>query len=517
MPDGTEMFPAYLREHGYYTTNNSKEDYNINKNEGVWDESSKKAHWSKRGEGQPFLHVESHSRSHESNLHFKKNKMESYSPTVDPKEVFLSPKHPDTETFRFTAAYYRDKILQIDTIVGDVVEQLKEEGLLENTFIFYFGDHGGVLPGSKGFAYETGLHVPLVVRVPENFRELVDLKPGSRTDGFVSFIDFGPTLLELAGVAIPEGIDGKPFLGKDISNQDLDSRDVTFGYADRFDEKYDLVRTARKGKFKYMRNYQPFNPDGLHNRYRYRCLAFSEWREMYYAGELNDVQKHFFEARPAEELFDIEADPHETHNLATDPVYSETLQEMRGLLTGWVKGMPDLSFFPEPELVKNVFDNPVVFGQENKQLVSELVDIADLSLLPYEEAKDGIGDALASEDPLMRYWGLIVCSSFGDKASGFYDTARGLTSDKNLLVRTRAAEFLGLTGTEDPVDVITAALKETNDPTEANLMLNTVVLLQDGSHKYSFDIRESLFKPEVQKGPYVIRRLEYLDPTYKTK
>ncbi|HEC41505.1 MAG TPA: hypothetical protein ENI20_01575 [Bacteroides sp.] len=215
MPKGIEMFPVYLREIGYYTTNNSKKDYNIIENDGVWDESSKNAHWSNRAESQPFFHKMSRSASHESNLHFMKSKMETYVTTVDPDEVFLNPKHPDTETFRFTAAYYRDKILEVDTIVGDVVEQLKEDGLLENTFIFYFGDHGGVLPGSKGFAYETGLHVPLVVRIPENFRHLVDFKQGSITDGFVSFIDFGPTLLKLAGVEIPEGIDGRPFLGED--------------------------------------------------------------------------------------------------------------------------------------------------------------------------------------------------------------------------------------------------------------------------------------------------------------
>ncbi len=514
MPDGTEMFPAYLRELGYYTTNNSKEDYNIIKNEGVWDESSKKAHWRNRAEGQPFFHKESHSASHESRLHFKKAVMERPT-TVDPDQVFLSPNHPDTETFRFTAAYYRDRILDIDTIVGEVVEQLREDGLLENTFIFYFGDHGGVLPGSKGFAYETGLHVPLVVRIPENFRQLVSLKPGSSTEGFVSFIDFGPTLLNLAGAEIPGGIDGTPFLGEGIDKKDLNARDVTFGYADRFDEKYDLVRTARKGNFKYMRNYQPFNPDGLHNRYRYISLAYQEWREMYRNGELNDIQKHFFEPRPAEELFDIDADPYETQNLATDPDYQEKLEEMRNLLTGWVKGNPDLSFIPESELVKKAFDNPVVYGQTNKGGISELVDIADLSLLPFEKAADGIKEALSSNKHLKRYWGLIVCSSFGEEAAEFYETAKNLTEDENLLVRIRAAEFLGLTGTEDPKEVIRTALAETDDPVEANLMLNTVVLLRDGPYKYQFDITEDLFKPEVQKGGYVIRRLEYLVPGYK--
>ncbi|MCK4989504.1 MAG: hypothetical protein KAS29_03425, partial [Bacteroidales bacterium] len=227
---------------------------------------------------------------------------------------------------------------------------------------------------------------------------------------------------------------------------------------------------------------------------------------------LNDVQKHFFEPRPAEELFDIESDPYETKNLATDPAYNETLQEMRGILTGWVKEMPDLSFFPENELVKNAFDNPVLFRQQHKQEISELVDIADLSLLPYEEARDRIGEALSSGDHLKRYWGLITCSCFGEEASEYFETAKTLTRDENLLVRTRAAEFLALTGTEDPKEVITGVLRETTDPVEANLVLNTVVLLQDGSCKYEFGITEDLFVPEVLEGGYVQRRLEYILP-----
>ena len=155
---------------GYYTTNNSKQDYNYLISEGTWDESSKKAHWSNRKPNQPFFHKESHPVSHESRLHFGKELMETYNPVTDPETVHLFPNHPDTELFRFTGAYYRDRILAVDTIVGNVMQQLEEDGLLESTFIFYFGDHGGVLPGSKGYAYESGLHIPLVVRIPEEFQ-----------------------------------------------------------------------------------------------------------------------------------------------------------------------------------------------------------------------------------------------------------------------------------------------------------------------------------------------------------
>ena len=510
MPDGIDMYPTYLRNAGYYTTNNNKEDYNLIKNEGVWDESSPKAHWSNRSPGQPFFHIQNYTQSHESSLHFKNELVESYIPETYPDEVYINPNHPDTDLFRFTAAYYRDRILIIDSLVGRVVKQLEEEDLLEDTFIFYYGDHGGVLPGSKGYAYETGLHVPLVIRIPEKFKNLVELKPGSSSDGFVSFIDFGPTLLKLAGAEIPEGIDGRPFLGKGIKAKELNSRDITFGYADRFDEKYDLVRTVRKGNFKYMRNYQPFNPDGLQNNYRYINLAYQEWRDMYIKGELNDVQKHFFEPRPAEELFDIENDPYETKNLAEDPEYQETLEKMHQILTDWVKGMPDLSFYPESELLKEAFNNPVVFGQEHKQEISSLVDIADLSLLSFKSARDGIGEALSSEDPWKRYWGLIVCSCFGEEASEFYKIARTLTKDKNLLVRTRAAEFLALTGTDDPEEVILNVLSETHDPIEANLVMNTLVLLKDGPFKYNFEVNIENISPDVLTGMDFKRRLLYL-------
>jgi arylsulfatase A-like enzyme len=510
MPEGIDMFPTYLRRAGYYTTNNRKEDYNAIKNEGVWDESSVNAHWKNRDMDQPFFHIQNYTQSHESSLHFKADLVESYKPVTDPADVFVNPNHPDTDLFRFTAAYYRDRILIIDSMVGNVVKELEEEGLLENTFIFYYGDHGGVLPGSKGYVYETGLHVPLVVRIPEKFKHLVNIKPGSSIDGFVSFIDFGPTLLELAGAEIPEGIDGRPFLGKGIKAKDLKSRDITFGYADRFDEKYDLVRTARKGNFKYMRNYQPFNPDGLQNNYRYINLAYQEWRDMYSRGELNDVQKHFFEPRPAEELFDIDNDPYETKNLAQDPAFKEIRDEMRVLLTDWVKGMPDLSFYPENELVNEAFDNPVKFGQANKLEISELVDIADLSLLNFDQASNGIGEALNSKNPWEKYWGLIVCSSFGEEAGEFYEKARMLTKDDNLLVRTRAAEFLALTGTDDPKEVITSVLSTTDDPVEANLILNTLVLLQDGPYKYKFDLDTNILLPVVLEGAYVKRRLPYI-------
>ena len=182
MPKGLKMFPAYLKEIGYHTTNRSKTDYNLIQGKGVWDQSSRKAHWKNRKNNQPFFHKASYAISHESSLHFKKEAMKNQPTEHDPSKVKLAPYHPDTKTFRYTQARYHDNIVKIDNVVGEIIDELKNDGLLEDTFVFYFGDHGGVLPRSKGYAFETGLRVPLVVRIPKNFKHLVkySTNPASR-------------------------------------------------------------------------------------------------------------------------------------------------------------------------------------------------------------------------------------------------------------------------------------------------------------------------------------------------
>ncbi len=509
MPPGLRMFPAYLRDAGYYTTNNRKKDYNAVEGRGVWDQSSNKASWRSRKDGQPFFHMQSFGTTHESSLHFKNMQQAT---SHDPDKVFVAPYHPDTATFRYTNARYRDNIQKVDGQIGAVVDQLDKDGLLEDTFIFYFGDHGGVLPRGKGYAYESGLHVPLVVRVPDKWKHLVpDAKLGSRQTGFVSFIDFGPTLLHLAGIDVPEQADGQPFLGAGITMSDVSKRDEALGYADRFDEKIDLVRTLRKGRFEYVRSYQPFNFDGLQNNYRYKMLAFAEWRELYKAGKLNSIQSQFFEPRPAEALYDIEADPHETVNLATNPEYKTKLLEMRARLNARVKAMPDLSMYPESHLADEAFSGPVDFGIQHKKEIAELVDIADLALVSFADAKPKLEAALKSENPWHRYWALIVCSSFGERATEFSATAaRMAASDEENLVRVRAAEFLALTGKNDMRGVIVDALQQARHGVEANLILNTLVLLRDGPPHYEFSIPSELDlqKPGVAE---VERRLLYLN------
>ncbi|MEH0152697.1 sulfatase [Limibacter armeniacum] len=511
MPDSHNMFPAYLQKAGYYTTNNSKEDYNFIKGDEVWNESSKKASWKNRKEGQPFFHVSNIGISHEGSMHFSEEEMMQKGTKTHENSFKVQPNHPDTKIFRYTNAYYRDKIVEMDTKVGQIVSELKKDGLLENTFIFYFGDHGGVLPGSKGYLYETGLHVPMVVHIPEKYKHLIDMKAGSTVNGFISFIDLAPTVLNLAGIKVPEGMDGKPFLGKGVSASEVNKRDEVFSYADRFDEKYDLVRAVRKGKYKYIRSYEPFNIDGLMNNYRFNQLAYKEWQLLYEQRKLNNLQSAFFEKRSPEMLFDIEADPFETTNLAKDPTYKKVLKLMREKLDKWQTDMPDLSFFPEFYLMEHAFKNPSLFGQKHKQDILKYKQVADLSLKDFSKVKDKLTSSLLAEDPLERNWALITCCCLGKEAKDLEKLVRTIAiNDFEHMNRVRAAEFLAITGLENPEEVMTNTLYQSQKPAEALLILNTIVLMQSKLYGYEFDIEYSKLSQKVQEDIQVKRRLTYL-------
>ena len=509
------MFSEILRDAGYYTSNNSKTDYNATPSKDAWDESSGSASWRKRKSGdQPFFHMESHAQSHESSLHFSQQVFENEKTTTDPASVKLADYFPDTAKFRYTHARYHDRMAVIDGIVGSTVAKLKEDGLLEDTFVFYFGDHGGVLPRGKGYIYESGLHVPLVVRVPDKWKHLVDRKIGSRAQGFVSFIDFGPTVLNLAGVKVPEQMDGVPFLGEGVSATEVDARDESFGYADRFDEKYEFIRSLRKGKYQYIRYYQPFLPDGLQNNYRYRMLAFTEWRDLYNAGKLSGPQLQFFQGKPVEQLFDTEADPHEVNNLADDPQHADVLKDLRTRLASRMRAMPDLSFYPESKLV-SIMDDPVGFGQKHKDEISQMADVHDLALLPFSEAKPKVVVALKSENVWLRYSAAMTCSAIGNEASSLVEEVAPLLHDESLVVRIRAAEFLGLVNRINPQPILAEIVNRTSNPVEAGEALNSIVYFRD-CHQSAYSLDASILKPQT-KGDIITRRIDYLNgEPYKT-
>ncbi|MGO4917943.1 sulfatase family protein [Maribacter spongiicola] len=511
LPENIKMFPEYLRDAGYYTSNNAKEDYNIHKSNEVWDDSSNKASWRNRKKGQPFFHVYNIGTTHEGSLHFSQKEMETLKTKTAPESVFVQPNHPQIKTFSYTNAFYRDRIIKMDAEVGEVIRELDRDNLLESTIIFYYGDHGGVLPNSKGYLKETGLHVPLVVSVPEKYQNLSPFSSGTATNTFVSFIDFSATVLNLAGITIPETIDGTPFLGTNISKNTLQNNE-TYGYADRFDEKYDMVRSLRKGNLKYIRNFQPFMVDGLMNNYRYKQLAYTEWKALFDTGKLNDIQSQFFEPKVAEELYDVENDPYETINLANNPAYRKSLKQLRKNLSGWMKSMPDLSLYPENYIIDEAFNDPITFGQEHKKEISSYLKIANLQVISFKEAHPKLKKYLESSDDLERYWALISCSSFGTQAVEFSDQIQQMMKSDSLLInRMRAAEFLGITGILDSSKYLTEILYESTNEKEALLILNIIALQQDYYQKYQFNIDIKKLDKAVFKKKLIQERVTYLN------
>ncbi|MGJ0980874.1 sulfatase-like hydrolase/transferase [Bacteroides ovatus] len=509
MPEGLNMFPSYLRKAGYHTSNATKTDYNCFLDKTAWDVvEGKIGEWRNRPDKRkPFFHVYTNAVTHEGKLQFKKNAVKEVPVHNNPASVTIHPYHPDTELFRYTYATFYDRIQDSDTALGELIEMLKTDGELDNTFVFYFGDNGGSLPGTKGYTTEGGLQVLLVVYVPRKWREFLPVKVGQRVDGFVSFMDLGPTLLHLAGITVPEGIDGTPFLGEDISLKQLNDRDEVYGYGDRFDELYAFNRTVRKGRFKYSRNFQPYHSKSLYAFYRYKQAAFREWKELYAKGMLNEIQKRFFEPQGAEELYDLSVDPYETKNLATVPVYRSTLENLRILLKGKLLEENDLGFYPECVWLEQGSQNPTGFGKKKKDKIKIYSDIADLEMASFKDAKPAISKALNSSDPVERYWGATVCASFGGEAVSLYKELELLTVDTQAFVRSRAIVALSRMGKVNPVPLMKEALQIAGSGAESLLILNDITYLQESNLGVHFNLQESDI---LQKCSVTDWRLKYL-------
>lgn len=513
LPDEFHMFPSYLREAGYFTVNSSKTDYNCTLDESAWDMvKSQLGDWRKRNEGQPFLFVRTNAASHESCLHFSEERMRTHETVHSLDSVNLLPVHPDTHTFRYTYATFYDHINKVDQELGRIMDMLREDGLLENTFVFYFGDNGGALPGSKGYTTETGLRVPLIVYVPEKWRDRLPVRCGGRVNGFVSFMDLGPTLLHLAGLEIPEHMDGTPFLGEDISLDEMESRNVVYGYGDRFDELYAFNRTVRKGNFKYSRNFQPYHSKSLFAFYRYKQLAFTEWSNLYKDGRLNNVQSAFFEPQGAEELYDLSSDPHETRNLAALPEYRDCVLEMRSLLDLNMKSQCDLGMLPECVWLEEGRGNSYAYGRKSADRISHLKDIADMELMDFSKVSVGLRKALSSLDAAERWWALTVCASFGKQASVFEASARKLLKDDSSYVRVRAMVFLSALGHKFGKDDVLEILHNAKSGSESLVVLNDITYLVESGLMKAFPMTMAEV-PQQCKG--VDWRVEYMNKLSK--
>lgn len=340
VPHYVKCFPEYLRAAGYYCTNNDKTDYQFDAPLTAWDELGPDAHWHNRPDpDQPFFAVFNPTRSHESGMWPEKTP----EITVDPADVTVPPYFPDTPKVREAIARMHTNITHVDTYLGELLDQLEKDGLVENTIVMHWSDHGP-LPRGKRWLYDAGVRVPLIVRWPGR------IAPGELDEELVSTIDLGPTVLSIAGVPVPAHMQGRAFLGE----QSAPRREYVFGARDRFDEAYDMVRMARDRKFKYIRNCRPELPYLLWIPYRNRHPILQEMWRVYRENGLTEAQAVMFaDRRPVEELYDTEADPYEMHNLASDPEFAEHKVRLARELDGWLDEVGDMGKIDESVMVRN--------------------------------------------------------------------------------------------------------------------------------------------------------------------
>ncbi|MBW8884337.1 MAG: sulfatase [Planctomycetia bacterium] len=347
-PTGVKCFTEYLRAAGYYCTNDNKTDYNFDPPLTAWDDSRRGAHWRNRpSKDTPFFAVINLTQSHESQVRLPETELEARRKTLAPNELHdpakapLPPYYPDTPVVRRDMANLYDNVTFVDKLIGEILKDLEDDGLAGNTIVFFWGDHGRGLPRSKRWIYDSGTHTPLIIRWPGK------LTPGSVNEELVAFIDFAPTLLNLAGVEIPRYMQGRAFLGENLKQQ----RQYVYAARDRMDEAIDIIRGVRDKRYHYIRNYRPDLPYAQHISYMDEMPTMKEWRRLAAAGELKGPQAIFFQStKPVEELYDAQTDPHEVKNLAGDPSFAKILAELRNAHEKWREETGDVGLIPEAEL-----------------------------------------------------------------------------------------------------------------------------------------------------------------------
>jgi N-sulfoglucosamine sulfohydrolase len=442
IPDFIRTLPELLREQGYYTSNNAKTDYNFDP-AGRWDESSNQAHWRNReSDDQPFFSIFNLMVSHEGRTN--RHDQDLFDPLDErrnPDEAVLPPFFPDTEEMRKLWARQYDLVSLVDLQTQEILEQLKEDGLHEDTIVFFWSDHGHGLPRYKRWLYTTGLEVALIVYVPPKYKHLAGLPPGSETVELITFIDLAPTVLNLAGIETPDFMEGQSFLGAERD----EPRSHFIAHRDRADDVNDMARAVRTEQFMYIRNYMPHLP------YIQEALIFGNEKRSY--AELHRVRakvglpKHgeaMYRPRLAEELFDVKTDPYELNNLAGDPEYSFVLEEMRSRLHEWILETRDTGFLQEGELMLRaegstpyeMVNDPDQYDLPRIKAAAELVGDRSVSV-------SVLSEMLNDRDSGVRYWATeSLLARVHDDAWMAIEPLHEALEDNSPSVQIKAAETL---------------------------------------------------------------------------
>ncbi len=469
LPEGIHCFSEYLRRAGYYCTNNVKEDYNFATPKAAWDESSNRAHWRGRKPDQPFFAVFNFMTTHQSRIRYTGKQLEQTTARLtpeqrhDPAKAPLPPYYPDTPRVRHDVAQLYDLVTAMDYQAGDLLAQLEEDGLADNTIVFFYADHGTALPRGKRFLHDSGTRVPLIVRFPEKYRHLAPGEPGSTTDRLVSFVDFAPTVLSLVGLPIPAYMQGSAFLGEQVG----EPRDYVYAIRDRVDEVMEFSRSVRGPRWLYIRNFMPHRPRMPFSTFSERTPTRQELRRLADEGQLSGPAADLMSpTKPAEELYDTQADPAQIHNLAGVPEHQERLLSMRARLHAWMVATRDTSLLPEVDMCRRAKGGSpytMAFGESRFHPARVL----DAAFLVGRGAKHftALCEGLAARDNAMRYWAVTGLVALGPEAAAATEKLQRLArEDRAPNVRLAAAEALCNLGHEADALPVMLQYLEDKDP-----------------------------------------------------
>ncbi len=516
LPAGFDMYPVHLRKAGYYCTNNSKEDYNLEKPEELWHQSNNKAHWRGREANQPFFAVFNFQVSHESQIRTRPHEA-----VHDPARVRVPPFHPDLPEVRQDWAQYYDKMTEMDAQVGKVLQELKADGLEEETIVFFYGDHGTGMPRGKRWLYQTGLHVAMIVYVPEKYRSLVgkNYQPQSSNEELIGFIDMAPTVLSLAGIKPPEYYQGRAFLGPYAK----EAPQYMYGFRDRMDERIDLSRAVRDHQFAYIRNFMPHRAQGQYLEYMFQTPTTRVWKAAFDAGKLNEVQSRFWQPKPPEELYDLKKDPDQIQNLAQDPAFKADLERMRGALESWMLDIRDVGLLTEAGMhAVRENDAPYTHGHDlSRYDVKRVYAAADRASRFELASVEALIKDLSDKDFAVRYWstlGLLLRGLHGESVP-LDPLIDRMNRDDMSVVRSCAGEAVARLGSADQrATAIDRLLKEASGGKQSTYEVIAALNNLAHSEPRSSELagRLLLVKGAEKKSPqrvdgYAARLVDYLE------
>jgi arylsulfatase A-like enzyme len=458
MGAGQKMFPQLLREAGYYTSNNSKEDYNIDLTGAVWDESSNKAHWRKRKPGQPFFSVFNFTITHESQIRTRPHKLRQ-----DPNEVRIPAYHPDTPEVRLDWAQHYDNVNTMDGLAGKVLDELKADGLADNTIVFFYSDHGSGMPRSKRWPYNSGLRVPLIVHIPEKWKALAtsEYRPGDATDRPVSFVDLAPTVLSLAGLPKPGYHQGFAFLGSAVEPRQA----YVYGFRGRMDERYDMVRSVTDGRYVYLRHYMPHRIYAQHIAYMFETPTTQVWQKLYKEGKLTAVQQQFWKTKPVEELYDLRPDRDEVNNLAGQARMAPILAKLRKAQEDLAARIRDIGFLPENEIHERAGSGAPYDAAQKME------NLPRIQAMAAETDPAKLAAGLKDPESAVRYWAAMRHLIRQNAAP-----LRPLLKDPAPAVRIVAAEAIGRYGAAADLPAALEVLVELADQEKQGIFVSLQAL-----------------------------------------